>query len=152
MLVGGGAASASGGIKQARMAILLKSALRNLRQKFNDRRIIPPDSIHALGGKSVISDEDRAQAGLFALVYLSIFAMGTLAYCFFGYSIQDSAFEFASALGTVGFSTGITNYAAPSGVLWVGIAGMLLGRLEIYVVFMGFARIAKDAADAIHGR
>ncbi len=152
MLVGGGAGSASGGIKQARITILLKSALRNLRQKFNDRRIVAPDTIHALGGKIAISDEDKTQAGLFALVYLAIFAMGTLAYCFFGYSIQDSAFEFASALGTVGFSTGITGPASSSGVLWVGIAGMLLGRLEIYVVFMGFARIAKDAADAIHGR
>jgi Trk-type K+ transport system membrane component len=52
----------------------------------------------------------------------------------------------------VGFSSGITGYGAPAGVLWIGIAGMILGRFELYVVFMGFARIVKDAADALRGR
>ncbi|MFZ3109617.1 MAG: hypothetical protein WA234_02850, partial [Rectinemataceae bacterium] len=86
------------------------------------------------------------------ILYLAIFALGTMAYCFFGYSLRDSAFEFASALGTVGFTSGITRFGAPSGVLWIGTMGMLLGRMEIYYVILSFAKVAKDSVDALRGR
>lgn len=152
MLIGGGAGSTAGGIKQTRVAIILKSILWDLRSKFNHKRIIRADTIHHFGVKDIVSDEDKFQAGLFVLVYLALFALGTLAFSLFGYSIQDSAFEFASALGTVGLSVGVTGANAPAGVLWIGTVGMFLGRLEIYVVFMGFARIAVDAANALRGR
>lgn len=152
MLIGGGAGSMAGGIKQTRVVIALKSVLWDLRDKFNHKRIIGDDTIHHFGLKDAVTDRDKFQAGLFVIVYLAIFALGTLAYSCYGYSLRDSAFEFASALGSVGFSAGISGPGAPAGVLWIGIAGMILGRFELYVVFMGFARIVKDAADALRGR
>ena len=36
----------------------------------------------------------------------------------------------------------ITAFDAPAGVLWTETAGMLLGRLEIYVVLLAAARAA----------
>ena len=151
-LIGGGAGSMAGGIKQTRAIIVLKSIVWDLRDKFNHKRIIGDDTIHHFGLKDAVTDRDKSQAGLFVIVYLAIFALGTLAYSFYGYSLRDSAFEFAAALGSVGFSAGISGPSAPAGALWIGIAGMFLGRFEIYVVFMGFARIVKDAADALRGR
>ena len=152
MLIGGGAGSMAGGIKETRVVIVLKSIVWDLRDKFNHKRVIGDDTIHHFGLRDAVTDSDKFQAGLFVIVYLAIFALGTLAYGFYGYSLRDSAFEFASALGSAGFSAGISGPGAPAGVLWIGIAGMLLGRFELYVVFMGFARIVKDAADALRGR
>jgi trk system potassium uptake protein TrkH len=53
-------------------------------------------------------------------------------------------FEFASALGTVGLSIGVTSYGAAPIILWTASVGMFIGRLEIYIVFIAMARIGKD--------
>ena len=152
MLTGGGAGSTAGGIKQARVVILIKSLWWEMRHKFDPKRILRDPVIRHYGAEDDVIDEDKCQTGLFVVLYLAIFMMGTLAYCFIGYSVQDSAFEFASALGTVGLSAGITRFGAPSGVLWIGSMGMFLGRMEIYFVLLSFAKVAKDAADALRGR
>lgn len=46
-------------------------------------------------------------------------------------------FEFASSLGTVGLSIGLTGPTTRAATLLVEMAGMLLGRLEIFLVFTG---------------
>ena len=60
-------------------------------------------------------------------------------------------FEFASALGTVGLSAGITACDAPPAVLWIETAGMLLGRLEIYAVVLAALRAGRDAKNGLRG-
>ena len=45
-------------------------------------------------------------------------------------------FEFASALSTVGLSIGLTNPATNNATLIVEILGMLIGRLEIFIVII----------------
>lgn len=152
MLTGGGAGSTAGGIKQARIVILLKSLWWEMRHRFNPKRILKAPVIRHYGAEDDVIDEDTCQTGLFILLYLAIFAVGTLAYSFFGYSLRDSAFEFASALGTVGFTSGISRFGAPAGVLWIGTLGMLLGRMEIYFVILSFAKVAKDSMDVLRGR
>ena len=51
-------------------------------------------------------------------------------------------FEFSSALSNSGVSCGIMTATAPAGILWTGIIGMFIGRLEIYVVFLALWRLA----------
>ena len=46
-------------------------------------------------------------------------------------------FDFASSLGTVGLSIGITGPATNMATLIVEIIGMFMGRLEIFIVFIG---------------
>lgn len=46
-------------------------------------------------------------------------------------------FEFASSLGTVGLSIGLTGPSTNSGTLIIEIIGMILGRLEIFIVIIG---------------
>ena len=52
-------------------------------------------------------------------------------------SLMDAMYEFGSAFGTVGVSNGLTNAEASAGTLIVQMLGMLLGRLEIFIVFIG---------------
>ena len=61
-----------------------------------------------------------------------------------GYPLQDSLFEYASTLGTVGLSVGVTAADAPVGVLWTQVVGMFLGRLEFFTVFAGVVCILRD--------
>ena len=46
-------------------------------------------------------------------------------------------FEFASALGTVGLSIGLTGTTTNNATLVVEMVGMILGRLEIFIVLTG---------------
>lgn len=51
---------------------------------------------------------------------------------------MEGAFEFASSLGTVGLSIGVTNGGTSSVCLLIEIIGMILGRLEIFVLLQAF--------------
>ncbi len=69
---------------------------------------------------------------------LLLFAAGTLLLCITeGAPLANCVFEFASSLGTVGLSIGLTGPTTRAATLLVEIAGMLLGRLEIFLVFTG---------------
>lgn len=152
MLIGGGAGSTAGGLKQARVAVLFKTIVFELRAKFNHKRMVRTDTIYQFGQRQVLSDADKSSTGVFFAAYLILFFIGTFIFTLYGYPVLDSAFEFASALGTVGLSMGVTGYGAPAGVLWTGTMGMFFGRLEIYVILMAAARVFKDAAEGLRGR
>ncbi|MFH1061071.1 MAG: potassium transporter TrkG, partial [Pseudomonadota bacterium] len=53
-------------------------------------------------------------------------------------------FEFASALGTVGLSVGVTSTSTPHSGLWAMTIAMFLGRLEIIIVMVGIAKVFGD--------
>ncbi|MFN2241947.1 MAG: potassium transporter TrkG, partial [Anaerolineae bacterium] len=67
----------------------------------------------------------------------------------YGYPLQDSLFEFASALSTVGISVGITSPDAPAGVLWVEMLAMFLGRLEFFTIVIGLIKLCHDVPDML---
>ena len=77
-------------------------------------------------------------------LYLIILSVGTGILTAHENTLQASLFEYVSALSTVGLSVGITQESAAAGVLWAEAVGMLLGRLEITVVVVGFLRIVRD--------
>ena len=76
-----------------------------------------------------ISDRQLRQVSMFVFLYVAVFVAGSGIIAAYGYPLQDSLFEFASALSTVGISVGITTADAPAGVLWVEMLAMFLGRL-----------------------
>ena len=79
-----------------------------------------------------------AAISLFVTLYLLLFAAGSLLLCITeGAPLERCMFEFASSLGTVGLSIGLTGPMTRAATLLVEIAGMLLGRLEIFLVFTG---------------
>ncbi|MBN2852836.1 MAG: TrkH family potassium uptake protein [Clostridia bacterium] len=151
MLIGGGTGSTAGGIKQFRVYVLIKSFVDNVRgfllspKRTNEIMVMKPD------GKTFLNNNQIVNIGNFVFIYIFFYIFGVGTMMIFGFPFMDSMFEFASTIGTVGLSIGITSATAPPFVLWVQIIGMLLGRLEILVVFYAIIKIFKDFR-AIAGR
>lgn len=150
-LIGGGAGSTAGGIKQFRVYIVLKDMWWRIRQKFAHKRIIRVNKIERFGQKEIVDDKFKLEINAFIVLYLSIFLIGTFIFTLFGYSIEESMFEFSSAISTVGLSMGITGYDAHPIILWTASIGMFVGRLEIYIIFLGLIRLLSDIKTKVKG-
>jgi trk system potassium uptake protein TrkH len=145
MLIGGGTCSTAGGIKQYRIYVLYKSLVWEIKSFFLPRTAVPENYIWQGEQKDFISQARVRQIGTFLFLYIATYFLGSLVIAACGIDIKDSLFEFASALGTVGLSVGVTGAGASPVVLWTEIAGMFLGRLEFLVIICGVAKIIRDA-------
>jgi trk system potassium uptake protein TrkH len=145
MLIGGGTCSTAGGIKQFRVYLLTRALFREIRQALLPRGAVTV--IRAVQGEQeVFIDETQIrQAGLFLFLYLSTFLLGTGIMAAYGIQLKDALFEFASTVGTVGLSVGVTSANLPAPILIAQIAGMLLGRLEFFVLFVAAGRALRGA-------
>ena len=144
MVIGAGIGSTGGGIKQYRFVASIKGMYYNFKKNLYPHKTIFTNYITKGGERIVLSDEEVGATHNFVVLYLLILVIGTLIFTCYGYSLMESLFEFASSLGTVGVSIGVTNYFAPKGILWTSAFGMFIGRLEILVVFNALARVKLD--------
>ena len=145
MTLGGGVGSTAGGVKMYRVYLAARSISWELKRKLLPPRATYLPYLWRQGQKYFVSAQHLSEMHLFVLVYLSAWAFGSLILMSYGHSAAYSIFEFASALGTVGLSVGITSPAAPAGLLWTEILGMFLGRLEFFVVLLAGARVMRDS-------
>jgi trk system potassium uptake protein TrkH len=150
MVIGGGTCSTAGGIKQFRIHLLFRITLWEIR-----RHLIPKTAVTELplwdGDRRIFVDEARLrQTAVFVCIYLGAYLAGVMILCSYGYSLRDSLFEFASALGTVGLSVGVTSATMPDGALWAEILAMFLGRLEFMVVIVSLLKIGQDMSQLAH--
>ena len=145
MLIGGGTCSTAGGIKQYRIYVLYKSLIWEIKSFFLPRTAVTENYIWQAERKDFISEARIRQIGTFLFLYLATYLLGSLVVAAAGVSIKDSLFEFASALGTVGLSVGVTAPEASPIILWTEAAGMFLGRLEFFVIICGAVKIVRDA-------
>lgn len=154
MIVGGGSCSTAGGIKLLRVYELARTAMREVRRASLPRATVV--GWRGSGGAGSPSEEELRQTAVFFFVYMSVLAAGTLVLASAGIPLDQALFEFASALGTVGLSVGATSASTPAAVLWTQMAGMLLGRLELFVVFAALAGslrgVSRLAASALSRR
>ena len=136
MVIGGGLGSTAGGIKLARVCILMKNLVRNIRKKMVPDRTVLLTYYHRGTEKELLENEQIEEASTYAGCYVLIYILGTVLLTFFsGCTLVQGAFEFASSLGTVGLSIGVTNSNTSTICLFIEIVGMVLGRLEIFVIF-----------------
>ncbi len=149
MLIGGGAGSTAGGIKQYRIHALSKGLVWEFRRRVLPRRVVTEPDVWHGEQRSFISDRQLRQVSMFVFLYVAAFVVGSGIIAAHGYPLQDSLFEFASALSTVGISVGITSAAAPAGVLWVEMLAMFLGRLEFFTIVIGVLKLFHDGADIL---
>ena len=141
MLIGGGIGSTAGGLKLTRVYIMLRLVWENVKERMVSRQVVTSPSYETAQGKVKIDAKLTNQIVGFVTMYGLIFAVGSLlltitANC----SLKDAMFDFASSLGTVGLSIGITNPSTNEASLLIEIVGMILGRLEIFGVLLGFVR------------
>jgi trk system potassium uptake protein TrkH len=138
MLIGGGIGSTAGGIKLTRVYLMIRTALQNIRKRLSSPRNVETIYYFRAQGKAEIDSTLAADTTGFVTSYLFLYIIGTLlitvtANC----SLTEAMFEFASALGTVGLSIGLTSPATGNATLVVEMLGMMLGRLEIFIVLIG---------------
>jgi len=144
MLIGGGTGSTAGGIKLYRIYLMFKSLMWEFKSYFAPQSEITQNYIWRGEKKLYVKSEYIRETANYIYLYLITYALGVLFYLAHGYGLVESMFEFASALGTVGLSVGITAADAPAIILWVETVGMLLGRLEFLVIFFAIVKIFKD--------
>jgi trk system potassium uptake protein TrkH len=145
MVIGGGAGSTAGAIKQLRVYLVFRSILWELRRSLLPKSVVEENFVSYGPGRLYIDDRRIRQAQNFIAVYVVGLLIGTAVVAAHGYPLGDALFEYASAQGNVGLSLGITNANTPPAILWTMIAGMFLGRLEFYVVFVSLVKIVNDA-------
>jgi trk system potassium uptake protein TrkH len=149
MLIGGGTGSTAGGLKQYRVYVLFQSVLWDIRRALLPRAAVVQNYIWQGERKDFITEQRLRQIGTFAFLYLATFLLGAGIIAANGYGLAESLFEFASALGTVGLSVGVTGAQTPPAVLWAEIVGMFLGRLEFFVVIVSLLRILRDVPSLV---
>ena len=148
MLIGGGMGSTAGGLKLSRVYLLLRMTMTNIK-----RRLSPSNDVEAPyyvkpQGKTAITKEIVEDTIGYFVTYMFIFLTGSIlititADC----SITAAMFDFSSAIGTVGLSLGITNPMTNNATLIIEMVGMLLGRLEIFIVLTGIVSLFRKVTN-----
>ena len=121
MFVGGSPGSTAGGIKTVTLAVIVMTTIAALRKRREVELFRRSVRVVVVGRAVTVT-----------LLFVAVLFSGTLALsitensnCF---TMSDIMFEAASALGTVGLTTGITSLLTTGGKLII-IAMMLIGRL-----------------------
>jgi trk system potassium uptake protein TrkH len=143
MLIGGGVGSTAGGIKQYRVVSVVKGSFVSIAHRSQNYKIVKHEFIYQNGREIIFTKDDFISSASFMAAYLLLFFTGSFIFTLFGYSLSDSMFEFASSIGTVGLSVGITGFSAHPVILLTSICGMILGRLEIVVVFNALGKVIR---------
>ena len=143
MIIEGGTGSTAGGIKQYRVAIIIKSIWWWIKKQSYPPSALIRRNIWRRGELLEIEDRHIQAVAAFIGIYLMTYTAGVLIFLAHGYSLQESLFEVASALGTVGLSSGITNPGMPAACKITQILAMWLGRLEFVAIFHAVIRIGK---------
>ena len=116
MLIGGAPGSTAGGMKITTVAVLLASAVSVFRKQ---------DSTHAFGRR--IDDDTIKTAATVLVMYISLFTMGAMVISSVeNLPITKCLYETASAIGTVGLTTGITS-----------TLGTVSKSILIFLMYMG---------------
>lgn len=139
MLIGGAAGATVGGMKIIRAYMLARAAGWRIRRVF-----LPPAAVVPLrvGGRAMNADEvqrEVADAATFVFLYVLILLAATVLTAYLmrpEFTLADAIFEAASAQGTVGLSSGITDPTMPVGIELAFIFQMWIGRLEIFPIII----------------
>jgi len=136
---GGCAGSTAGGMKNIRVLLLFRTAANELKKLIhpklvtavrNDGRAVEAEILFAIGG--------------FIILYLATFAITAIVLAATGLDLVTSMSAVATCMAGCGPGLGtvgpVSNYAHLSVIAkWLLDASMLLGRLEIYSVFVVFS-------------
>jgi trk system potassium uptake protein TrkH len=149
MLVGGGTCSTAGGIKQYRVYMLGRLVGWEIKRSLAPSSVVCVRPVWEGDRRADLSDAAVVRLAVFISLYLGTYALGTLTLCASGFNLGDSLFEFASALGTVGLSVGVTSVGMPRPAMLAETLGMFLGRLELVVVVASVVKLASDGGGAL---
>lgn len=136
MFVGGSAGSTGGGVKIVRHFLLFKNSWIELKRAIHPSAIIPVK----FNGKAV-SQSIIFNVMAFFLIYVIVFALGTVVMSLLGMDFETSIGATIATLGNIGPGIGgvgpVENYAIFGNFAkWFLSFLMLLGRLELFTVLI----------------
>ncbi|MFW5894462.1 MAG: TrkH family potassium uptake protein [Bacillota bacterium] len=152
MNIGGQSGSTTGGLKVTRVHLMFKTFRYTIRRTFQAERQITDNVVTTPSGEKSIHREDMIHVYNYASIYLTMLFIGALTLATQGYSVRESFFEYASALGTVGLTIGVTDAAMSAVSYWSMTLGMFLGRLEFLVIFIVLAKLYRDSSGSIKAK
>jgi trk system potassium uptake protein TrkH len=134
MFVGGCAGSTAGGMKVIRILLLGQIAEQEIVRQLHPTSV----QVLRLGGRP-FPEVLRAAVLSFALIYALVFIAGSFALAMTGVDLATAISGTSATLNVIGPGLGdvgaVDNFAAvPAGGRAVGIALMLIGRLEVFTV------------------
>ncbi len=140
MFLGGSAGSTGGGMKIARIVILMKNSVLELKRLIHPNAVIPV----RLNNKAV-SPQTLTNVLAFASFYILIVIISVIIVSFMGYDLDTSFGAVATSIGNIGPGLGkvgpATNFAHfPAIGKWFLSFLMLIGRLELFTVLILFSR------------
>ena len=125
MFIGGSPGSTAGGIKTVTLAVVIMTAVAALRKRQEVEMFHRSVRIVVVGRAITVT---LLFAAVLFVVTLALSISENSKLVALGFDMSDIAFEAASALGTVGLTTGVTPFLTTAGKLII-IAVMLIGRL-----------------------
>ncbi len=140
MFVGGCSGSTGGSIKVIRILILLKQSINELKYHIHSKGIFTLTMNGQLIRKNIVY-----LISSFFFLYITTFFITALLISMFNIDLLTSLSASAAALGNIGPGFGLVgpslNYNfLPAAVKWILSFAMLIGRLEIYTVFVIFMK------------
>lgn len=138
MFLGASAGSTAGGVKIVRHIIMIKNGFLEFKRTLHPNGIIPVRYNDKSVSRGIVFN-----IMAFFILYLIIFAIGSLVFSFMGIDFMTSVGAAASSLGNVGPAFGdlspVHNYSSlPPFGKWWSAALMLCGRLELFTVLIIF--------------
>jgi trk system potassium uptake protein len=138
LLFGASAGSTSGGIKMLRHYLLFKNSFYELKRLIHPSAVIP-----VRYNERAVSPDIILKIGAFVILYLVVWAAGSVVMAFTGLEFSTAFGSVAACLGNIGPGLGSTgpvgNYSEVTVFgKWFLSGIMLLGRLEIYTIFLIF--------------
>jgi trk system potassium uptake protein TrkH len=136
MFVGGCAGSTGGSVKVVRSMIVCKKLVVEL------KRLVQPNAVLPVRvGRRAIPDEVVTQVTTFVIMFVTVFAAGGLILSMFGLDLVSAYSASVACLGNIGPGFGLVGptqtYAPlPAPAKLVLVAMMIIGRLELYTVFV----------------
>lgn len=144
MVFGACAGSTGGGMKISRVIILVKSLFAEIKQIITPRAIVTV----RLDGKAV-NKQTLNSTRIYAAAYLILICVFTLVLSLDGLDLTTNITAVLACFNNIGPGLGLVGPAANFSVysdwaqLWLSLA-MLTGRLEIFPMFLLFARSAHE--------
>ena len=138
MFVGASAGSTAGGVKIVRHVILVKNSILELKRQIHPSAIIP-----VRYNRKAVTQDIAFNVLAFIIIYVIIFAFGTLSMAATGVDFMTAVGSAATSLGNIGPGIGtvgpVDNFAhLPDAGKWILSFLMLLGRLELFTVIILF--------------
>lgn len=144
MIIGACAGSTGGGMKVSRVLILVKSSIAEIRQIINPKEIVTV----RLNGKPV-DKKTLSSTRIYAASYMILLCVFTLIVSLDGFDFTTNFTAVISCFNNIGPGLHLVGPMANFSIYsdWAQVVlsiAMLTGRLEIFPMFLLFARSAHD--------